>query len=85
MYGRNPVTSKKEMLVTNVKVFQTLTVVAKRFPLDVAGVLSSAGIRKAFTSVAGFLNLTGFLNPPVLGFLNPAGIQKSFTSISGPP
>ena len=65
MYGRNHVTSKKELLVTNFKVFQTLTVVAKRFPLDLAGVLSSAGIRKPFTGVAGFLNLsmTGFLSP----------------------
>ena len=65
VYGRNPVAYKKELLVTNVKVFQSLIVVAKRFPLDVAGFLNSAGIRKPFTSEAGFLNLpmTGFLNP----------------------
>ena len=64
MYGRNAATSKKELLVTNVKVFQTLTVVAKRFPLDIAGLLNSASNRKPFTSIAGFLNLpmTGFLN-----------------------
>ena len=70
MYGRNPVTSKKELLVTNAKVFQTLTAVAKRFPLDVAGFLSSAGIRKPFTIVAGFLNLpmTGFLIPLWWGY-----------------
>ena len=55
MYGRNAATSKKELLVTNVKVFQTLTVVAKRFPLDIAGLLNSASNRKPFTSIAGFL------------------------------
>ena len=45
------------------KVFQPLTVVEKRFTLDVAGILNLTGMRKLFTSVAGFLNLptTGLL------------------------
>ena len=57
VYGRNPVTSKKEVFVTNVKVFQSLTVVEKRFPLDVSGFPNPTGFRKSFSNVAGFLNL----------------------------
>ena len=66
VYGTNPVTSKKQLFVIIVKAFQPLTVVEKRFPLDVAGFLNPTGMRKLFTSVA--------------GFLNPTGMQKPFTS-----
>ena len=51
----NHVTSKKELFVTNVKVFQHLTVVEKRDDLDVSGFLNLTSIWKPFTSVAGFL------------------------------
>ena len=44
VYGRNTVTSKKELFVTNIKVFQPLIVAEKRFPSDVAGFLMPTGI-----------------------------------------
>ena len=57
MCGTNPVTSKKQLFITNVKVFEPLTVVEKRLPLDVAGFLNPTGFQKPFSSIAGFLNL----------------------------
>ena len=68
----NHVTSKKELSVTNVKVFQHLTVVEKRFDLDVCGFLNPTGIRKPFTSVAGFLK----------PFTNVAASLKPFTNVA---
>ena len=56
VYGRSPFTCKKQLFVTNVKVFQPLSVVEKRFPLDVAGFLNPISMRKPFTNVGGFLN-----------------------------
>ena len=56
VYGRSPFTCKKQLFVTNVKVFQPLSVVEKRFPLDVAGFLKPISMRKPFTNVGGFLN-----------------------------
>ena len=63
--------------------FQPISVVEKRFPLDVAGFLNWAGIRKSFTSVAGFLNLpmTGFPKP----FTNVEGFLKPFSNMTGFP
>ena len=56
VYGRSPFTCKKQLFVTNVKVFQPLSVVEKRFPFDVAGFLNPISMRKPFTKVGGFLN-----------------------------
>ena len=50
VYGKNSVTSKKELFVTNVKIFQPLTFVEKKFPLDVVGFLNPIGV---YTKITG--------------------------------
>ena len=78
----NHVASKKELFVTNVKVFYHLTVVEKRVDLDVSGYLNPSGIGKLFTSVAGFLKPLTYLAGFLKLFTNVAASLKPFTNVA---